>query len=111
MEVAGTLQRGEWRPASRASSPASCTMAGLYTKKLAETVQVLRKTQVAPSGHFLVARTNFGMSYMARKERGRHRNCPKKCQAAKKWPDGSPLETVNKHLKSKQISVCIQIIS
>ena len=42
--------------------------------------QVLRKTQVAPSGHFLVARTNFGMSFMARKGRGRHRNCPKKWQ-------------------------------
>ena len=29
---------------------------------------------------FLVARTNFGMSYMARKGRGRHRNCPKNWQ-------------------------------
>ena len=32
--------------------------------------QLLRKTQVAPSGLFLVARTNFGQSYLARMGRG-----------------------------------------
>ena len=38
--------------------------------------QVLRKTQVVPSGHFLVAMINFGTSDMGKEGRGRHGNCP-----------------------------------
>ena len=52
--------------------------------------QVLRKTQVAPSGRFLVARTNLGHSYMARKGRRgtggllERKGCPCMWETAKK---------------------------
>ena len=47
--------------------------------------QLLRKTQVAPSGLFLVARTNFGTSYMDRKGMGRQKKHFLEKQGVQLW--------------------------